>query len=147
MKNVILTFFSGVFFSVLLSAIVYSYWDHHQMTKIHTLEFPLLLKSEKQTNNFHFLPKGTTLYYDKSYPEGFTRYKVYINVDRMPLALENLNDPTLIIPLDGSAPEKDDLKKLLREHPISKDDLVSILQSGKIKKEEIKEVLEFFSKD
>jgi hypothetical protein len=45
------------------------------------------------------LPIGTTLYFDKSFPEGFTRYKVYVNIDRMPLALRELSDPSEIDPL------------------------------------------------
>ena len=114
------------------------------MTKVHKLEFPLLLTSEDSLSNFHLLPKGTTLYFDKAYPEGFTRYKVYINIDRMPLTLTELSDPTLIDPLDAQALDKENLKKILRDYPLTKSDLESILKSGKISKDEVKEVLTDF---
>jgi hypothetical protein len=116
------------------------------MTKIHTLEFPLLITSESPSKITHLLPKGTTLYFDQSYPEGFTRYKVYINIDRMPLKLNELNDPTMIIPLDGFAADQDNLKKLLREYPLTKSDLESILKSGTISKDEIREILTEYSR-
>ena len=81
------------------------------MTKIHTLEHPLVLAGSESSNTFNILPKGTTLYYDKSYDEGFTRYKVFINIDRMPLSLETLQDPTTIIPLEARQPDANELKK------------------------------------
>lgn len=116
------------------------------MTKVHKLEYPLLITSEGQTNVSHLLPKGTTLYFDQSYPEGFTRYKVYINIDRMPLKLENLDDSTMIIPSEAYAPSKEDLQKLLRDYPLTKNDLESILKSGILSKEEIRELLTEYSK-
>lgn len=90
------------------------------------------------------LPKGTILYFDKSYPEGFTRYKVYINIDRTPLKLDDLSDPTEINPIDAAAPNKDDLLKLLRDYPLTKNDLESILNSKRISKDEIIEILNNF---
>ena len=116
------------------------------MSKIHKLEFPLLLEGEEATNNFHLLPKGTTLYFDKAYPEGFTRYKVYINIDRLPLKLEEINDPTSILPIEAHVPNKEDLTRLLNKYPLTKSDLGSILRSGQLSKEEIKEVFEDFNK-
>lgn len=118
--------------------------ENKKMAKIHKLESPLILLSEAPSKNYHMLPKGTVLYFDKSYPEGFTRYKVYINIDRMPLKLEDLADPTEINPIDAVAPGKEDLLKLLREYPLTKSDLESILNSKRISKEEIREILENF---
>lgn len=114
------------------------------VTKIHKLEYPLILSSDSSSKNTHMLPKGTVLYFDKSYPEGFTRYKVYINIDRMPLKLDDLSDPTEIAPIDAVAPSKDDLLKLLRDYPLTKSDLESILNSKRISKDEIKDVLNNF---
>jgi hypothetical protein len=45
-----------------------------QTVKAHTLEFPMLLAGPSGEGPLQLLPKGTTLYYDQSYPEGFTRY-------------------------------------------------------------------------
>lgn len=112
------------------------------MTKIHKLEYPLIVFGDEQSKNAHMLPKGTVLYYDKSYPEGFTRYKVYINIDRMPLELMDLQDSTEIIPIDAMAPSKDDLVRLIQDYPLTKSDLESILSSKKISKEEMREVFE-----
>lgn len=114
------------------------------MTKIHKLEYPLILSSESASKNTHMLPKGTVLYFDKSYPEGFTRYKIYINIDRMPLKLDDLSDPTEIDPIDAVAPSKEDLLKLLRDYPLTKSDLESILNSKRISKDEIREILDNF---
>lgn len=71
--------------------------------KVHTLKAPLVLVSDQPANTVHLLPIGTTLYYEKSFPEGFTRYKIYVNVDRMPLDLRYLSDPTEINPLEARA--------------------------------------------
>ena len=111
------------------------------MTKIHKLEYPLIISSEAASKNVHMLPKGTVLYFDKSYPEGFTRYKVYINIDRMPLKLDDLSDSTEINPIDAFAPSKEDLLKIIRDYPLTKSDLESILNSKRISKDEIKEIL------
>ena len=116
------------------------------MTKVHTLKAPLLLSSPEQSKNMHLLPKGTTLYFDKSFPEGFSRYKVYINIDRMPLALKDLSDPTEVIPIDATAPSQSDVRKLLLDYPITKDDLSAILKSGQLTKDDIRQLLVEFSK-
>jgi len=110
------------------------------MTKVHKLEYPLMLSSNVGSNNIHMLPRGTVLYFDKSYPEGFTRYKVYVNIDRTPLKLEELADPTEIDPIDAAVPSKEDLLKLLSDYPLTKGDLESILNSNRLSKEDIKEV-------
>jgi hypothetical protein len=126
---------------IMLCTATLFFWNDHKMTKVHKLESPLLLSSEEKTQTFHLLPKGTNLYFDQSYPEGFTRYKVYINIDRMPLKLTELKDPTTILPIEASALAKEDLKKLLRDYPITKSDLQAILKSGQLSKDEIKEIL------
>jgi hypothetical protein len=113
-------------------------------TKVHKLESPLLLSSNTTSTNMHMLPKGTVLYFDQSYPEGFTRYKVYVNIDRMPLKLSELADPTLIDPLEAKALDQADLKKLPKNYPLTKQDLSAILKSSLMSKEEIKDVLTEF---
>lgn len=118
--------------------------EHKAVTKVHKLEYPLILSSDLSSKNTHMLPKGTVLYFDKSYPEGFTRYKIYVNIDRMPLKLDDLSDPTEIAPIDAVAPSKDDLIKILRDYPLTKSDLESILDSKRISKEEIRDILSNF---
>lgn len=117
------------------------------VTKVHKLKYPLILSSDTGDVNHHLLPVGTVLYYDKAFPEGFTRYRIYVNVDRMPLELESLDDPTSIQPIEASAPGKEDLSRLLREYPLSKNELRSILKSGAVSQEEIRQLLEEFSQN
>jgi hypothetical protein len=123
---------------------IYSY-SGSKMTKIHTLEFPLLLAGTKENTPFHLLPAGTTLYLDKSYPEGFTRYIIYVNVDHFPLESHELSDPTLIKPITAFPLDKEDLKRLLIRNPITKGELASILKSGQLSKDEIRELLAEYS--
>lgn len=116
------------------------------MTKVHTLEFPMLLAGPSGNGPLQLLPKGTTLYLDKTYPEGFTRYIVYVNVDRFPLPTSELTDPTAIRPITAFPMDKGDLKRLLDRNPVTKEELASILKSGQLTKEEIREVLAEFAK-
>jgi hypothetical protein len=144
-KN-IASFFVGMLVSASLIPALFYLWSFQKMTKVHELEYPLVLATDSSSNSVSLLPKGTTLYFDKSYPEGFTRYKVYINVDRMPLKLTELADPTTIIPIDAYAPEKDVLQKSLRDLPLTKKDLEGILKSPYLSKTDVREVLEDYLK-
>ena len=116
------------------------------MTKVHKLEHPLLLSSDENDKNYSLLPKGTVLYFDQAFPEGFTRYKVYINIDRMPLDLKELGDPTIISPIEASFPSPEQLSKLLSQYPLTKEDIKSLLKSGYLSKDDIRALLEEFSK-
>jgi hypothetical protein len=116
------------------------------MVKVHELQFPLMLQSSEATGTSYLLPKGTRLYYDQAYPEGFVRYRVYVNVEGVKLESRQLDDPTEIAPLTAFPVGKTELIKLLREHPLSKSDLGSILKSGQLTKEEIRSVLEEFAR-
>ena len=130
----------GALASALVCATLFVVWNTSSMTKVHTLKIPLLLTGPEQSKNMHLLPKGTTLYFDRSFPEGFSRYKVYVNIDRMPLPLKDLSDPTEIIPIDAAAPSQTDLRKLLQDYPITKSDLSAILKSGQLTKDEIRQL-------
>ena len=120
--------------------------ERHRMTRVHELAFPLMLQGSVSTGSNYLLPKGTWLYYDKAFPEGFVRYRVYVNVDGVKLESRELDDSTMISPLTAYPVGKLELLKLLREHPLSKSDLSSILKSGQLTKEEIRDVLEEFSR-
>lgn len=47
------------------------------------------------------LPAGTALYFDKTMPEGFTRYYVYVNIDGAPLDLQPTEKEGLIDPISA----------------------------------------------
>ncbi|MCE3605097.1 hypothetical protein LXA47_15960 [Massilia sp. P8910] len=140
MKRNAFAFLLGLAAGALIITIALFFWNRQKMTKVHVLEAPLLLQSNEMNDYLHLLPKGTTLYYDTSFPEGFSRYKVYINIDRMPLALKELTDPTMVDPLTAHALDAGDLRRVLRDYPLSKRDLESILKSKALSRDDIKEV-------
>lgn len=100
MKTLII-FLAGIVSGALLFANFESARSGSKTTKVHVLKTPLVLVGDQPTAKLHLLPAGTTLYADQSYPEGFTRYRVYVNVDRMPLELKALADPTEVVPLEA----------------------------------------------
>jgi len=103
---------------------------------------PLLLASNVEGKYFHMLPAGTAMYEDYSFPEGHTRYIVYVNF-KGALAAEIVESdkPNLKSPIWAYPVEKDDVQKLLAEAPISKDDLVRILKARKITREELAQIV------
>lgn len=145
MRRTQVAFVLGIFTTALIGAGGLAIWRAQQMTKIHTLTAPLLVAAQDSSKNLHLLPRGATLYFDKAFPEGFTSYKIYVNVDRMPLPLEQLADPTEIRPIEAFAPSAEDLRRLLRDYPLTRDDLVSILKSTKMEKQEIRSILAEYS--
>jgi hypothetical protein len=80
------------------------------------LKEPLLLESEGKAQDFHVLPAGTALYKDYDAPEGFTRYRIYLNIKAEFAAEEIVSDkPNLIDPIWGHPVRRDDLPFLLRD--------------------------------
>ena len=116
------------------------------MVKTHKLEFPLMLTGSGMAGRNYLLPPGTTLYYEQAFPEGFIRYKIYVNVEGIDLKSTPQADPTLVEPISAYPIGNLELRKLLNEYPLSKEELASILKSGQLSKEEIKELLSEFSK-
>lgn len=135
-----ISFIVGAALGALTAAMALFYWNHYKMTKVYVLEAPMLLTAGKMDNNLHLLPKGTTLYFDEGFPEGFERYKVYVNIDRNPLPLKDLADPTSITPIQAQVMEAHELKRALLEYPLTKKDLEAILKSKSMTRDEIKEV-------
>lgn len=96
-------FLSGFFSALVVAAASMLIWESKRITKVHTLTQPLVTVSDQADGALHTLPPGATLYFVRGFPEGFSRYKVYVNVDRMPLTLRDLPDPNEIDPLEGRA--------------------------------------------
>ncbi|NUT59860.1 hypothetical protein [Herbaspirillum sp. C9C3] len=140
MKSKAIIFLAGMM-TASLFMVGYLVWEF-TTAKIHRLSAPLQLRSYQASNGV--LPSGATLYYDTSLAEGVSRYKIYVNIDRMPLPLENLPDPTMIAPLEAAPFRQEALLKLLRNHPLTRKDLDTILSTGYLTKDEIKEVLSEF---
>lgn len=106
------------------------------------LQEPLLLESEGKSQDFHMLPAGAALYKDRDFPEGFTRYIVYLNVKAEFAAEEVVSDkPNLVAPIWGHPVQRDDLPFLMANTPVTKDDLVRILKARKMTREELAQIV------
>lgn len=138
--NFFFLFLNIIFF---VSIVFFIFW-RNDMKFFHKLEVPMRLDNTEKT--LSLLPRGSTIYFDKSFPEGFTRYKLYIDIDRTPLELKKLDKPDWIYPIDASKLSKTDLLSLVKDYPINKEDLRAILSSGYLSKEEIREILDEFKK-
>ncbi|MDI1260549.1 hypothetical protein [Aquabacterium sp.] len=120
--------------------------EGRRMVKALVLEFPLLLEGSSAPGQTYLLPKGTTLYYEQAFPEGFVRYRMYVNVEGVKLEPRDIADPTAISPVTAYPAGKAELRKLLSEYPLSKDDLQAILKSSVMTKEEIRSLLDEYSR-
>lgn len=130
-----LVFCAGFFFHTIQDFIM-------PQTTYFKLEEPLLIESEGEARNFHILPAGTPLYKDKSFPEGHTRYIVYVNIKGGP-ALEKIESDKaqLIDPIWGYPVQPEDVPTLVAETPVSKDELVRILKARKMTREELAQIV------
>ena len=98
----------------------------------HILHAPMLVHAATSTGRRGLLPEGTCLRYVESFPEGFDRYQVHVNVERHPLDREPAERPDLIDPLTAFGPGPLDhatLRALLRDLNVSKSDLQAVLNS------------------
>ncbi|MGZ8293761.1 MAG: hypothetical protein ACXWVG_12010 [Telluria sp.] len=140
MKNTVGSVLCGAILGFFLNTLMSIIWNRANPPKVHILQAPLLIASNSATTNLHLLPAGTSLYFDESYPEGFTRYKAYINIDRMPLSLSKLVDSSEIDPIEARALDKSELAMALRDCPLTRQELEAILHSKQLSIEEIQEV-------
>jgi hypothetical protein len=113
---------------------------------MHKLKAPLMLSGGAASKHHYLLPAGTTLYYDQAFPEGFVRYKIYVNVEGTSLDVAPPTDKFWLDPLVAFPVGKEQLKKLAEDYPITKDELREILASGALSKDEIRNLLEEFSR-
>ncbi|MCO5414928.1 hypothetical protein [Ralstonia mojiangensis] len=130
---------------ILIGGIGLHLLEENKMPRVHKLQFPLALSGGSQSGPISILPKGTSLYYDQAFPEGFVRYKVYVNIEGIKLDSQEVTEKFWIDPLTAFPFDKDSLQKLLRDYPLTKEDLASILRSGHISKQEIRDLLTEFS--
>lgn len=113
---------------------------------VHKLEVPLLLAGGDASDGQHYLlPRGTSLYFDQAFPEGFVRYKIYVNVEGLKLESKETNDKFWLDPLVAFPVPSNQLRKILKDQALTKADLRAILGSGSISKDEIRALLEEFS--
>lgn len=111
-------------------------------TRIHVLAHPLRVASAAQ-DEWYLLPAGTTLYYEDSMPEGFDRYRIYVNVEGAALDLTDAPYQNYIAPLSAHPIEGDDVFHLLQGYPVSKEDLIRLLKANPLSPEEAEEMIQF----
>jgi hypothetical protein len=138
-----------IFSAALLAAVFCAGFFFHTIqdfimpqTTYFKLEEPLLIESEGEDRNFHVLPAGTPLYKDKSFPEGHTRYIVYVNIKGGPALGKIESDKAqLIDPIWGYPVQPEDIPALVAQTPVSKDELVRILKARKMTREELAQIV------
>ncbi|BCL94787.1 hypothetical protein ACNRBS_06510 [Ralstonia pseudosolanacearum] len=141
----ILPTFSCVLIGIAIGGSGFYALEKSKIPRAHKLQFPLALSGGTQDSPVSILPKGTSLYYDQAFPEGFVRYKIYINVEGVKLESQEVTEKFLIDPLTAFPFDNNSLQKPTLDHPLTKDDLTAILRSGTISKKEIQDPLTEFS--
>jgi hypothetical protein len=102
-------------------------------TKHHVLRYPLIVYSGGPQSQIGILPRGTSLRYVESFPEGFDRFIVFVNVERSPLPLDDISPPELVDPLSAPPGRRtittEELQKLLHSLSVERGDLNKLLES------------------
>ncbi len=65
---------------------------------VYELKKPLHIESNDKTHEY-YLPPGTVLFYEDTFPEGFIMYRVYIDVHGYPFRLKKAERKGLKAPL------------------------------------------------
>lgn len=145
----VLRYFSTTMALLIASAVggIATHWygKEKKVPLVHKLSYPLMLAGAGSAEHSYLLPAGTSLYYDQAFPEGFVRYKVYVNVEGVKLDSHESNEKFWLDPLTAFPVAKPQLQKLLRDYPLTKNDLAEILKSGVLTKAEIRELLAEYS--
>lgn len=114
------------------------------MKMIKTKE-PMLIGGKDGDENYYVLPMGTTVYYEKSFSEGFSRYMVYFNHsgpivgDEVPM--EPKYQGSLVDPLWLSDIDADTLKEIFKRFPLSKKDIAAAIKSNEITKDDLADII------
>lgn len=109
-------------------------------TYVKTLE-PLLLNAGGEHKYHYMLPPNTPMYKDFAFPEGHTRYVVYVNVkDRFASESVESEKTDLIDPVWAYTIAKDEVPKLMTSTPISKGDLIRILKAREVTREDLAKI-------
>lgn len=114
------------------------------MTKIHKLKSPIFIENENNSG-YYMLPKGTVLYFDGSMDEGFSRYRLYLNVYGKPLELSE-NTSEAIMPSGATAIDKAQLLSILKSAILDTEDIKLIIENGNFSEDDKKEFIKQLSK-
>lgn len=145
-RRTLFLFFISTALSGLIGFKLESIMEEKKQPLVHKLKAPLMLAGGATNDHQYLLPAGTSLYFDQAFPEGFVRYKVYVNVEGVSLDVAPPTEKFWLDPLTAFPVGKEQLGKLLKDYPLTKDELRTILASGVLSKEDIKAVLEEFAR-
>ena len=118
--------------------------DRHVMQMIKTKE-PLLIEGPNGDENYYVLPLGTTLYHDKSFPEGHDRYVIYLNhkgaIAHEEVPMKPEYGGSFIDPLWVANVDSDNLKEIFKRFPLSKKDIAAAIKANEITKEDLADII------
>lgn len=116
----------------------------HDPEMIKTKE-PLLIEGPNGDENYYVLPLGTTLYHDKSFPEGHDRYVVYLNhkgaIAHEEVPMKPEYGGSFIDPLWMSNIDADTLKEIFKRFPLSKDDVAAAIKSNGFTRDDLADII------
>jgi len=116
----------------------------HDTKMIKTKE-PLLIEGPNGDENYYVLPLGTTLYHDKSFPEGHDRYVVYLNhkgaIAHEEVPMKPEYGGSFIDPLWMSNIDADTLKEIFKRFPLSKEDVAAAIKSNGFTRDDLADII------
>ncbi|WP_231997060.1 hypothetical protein [Pseudomonas arsenicoxydans] len=116
----------------------------HDTKMIKTKE-PMLIEGPNGDENYYVLPLGTTLYHDKSFPEGHDRYVVYLNhkgaIAHEEVPMKPEYGGSFIDPLWMSNIDADTLKEIFKRFPLSKDDVAAAIKSNGFTRDDLADII------
>jgi hypothetical protein len=114
--------------------------EGHDRKMIKTKE-PLLIEGPNGDESYYVLPLGTTLYHDKSFPEGHDRYVVYLNhkgaIAHEEVPMKPEYGGSLIDPLWLANVNEETLKEIFKRFPFSKTDVAAAIKANEITKDDL----------
>ncbi len=129
---------------LLASIVIDGHSNRNDMKMIKTKE-PLLIEGPNGDDNFYVLPLGTTLYHDKSFPEGHDRYVLYLNHkgviahEEVPMKPEyggSFIDPLWLVNVDA-----DTLIEIFKRFPLSKKDIAAAIKANELTKDDLADII------
>lgn len=128
-------------FGILIGGLGLYAYQKTQPLLVHKLESPLALSGGTANTPPSTLPAGTALYYDRAFPEGFVRYKIYVNVEGIKLESHPATGAFPIDPLTAFPLGRDEARASGISHQLTKQELSSLLRASRLSKQDIKDVL------
>ncbi|MGY2278320.1 hypothetical protein [Pseudomonas monsensis] len=129
---------------LLASIVIDGHSNRNDMKMIKTKE-PLLIEGPNGDDNFYVLPLGTTLYHDKSFPEGHDRYVVYLNhkgaIAHEEVPMKPEYGGSFIDPLWLANVDADTLKEIFKRFPLSKKDIAAAIKANELTKDDLADII------